>query len=79
MERYRTRFGISQARAKELEGQAMASSTLTPEEQEYVNEYKAALCDGVLNERDRRILSRLAGFLRLSDERVAELEEKYKG
>lgn len=79
LERYRTRFGISQARAKELEGQAMASSTLTPEEQEYVNEYKAALCDGVLNERDRRILSRLAGFLRLSDERVAELEEKYKG
>ena len=79
LERYRTRFGISQARAKELEGQAMASSTLTPEEQEYVNEYKAALCDGVLNERDRRILSRLAGFLRLSDERVAELEEKYTG
>ena len=79
LERYRTRFGISQARAKELEDQAMASSTLTPEEQEYVNEYKAALCDGVLNERDRRILSRLAGFLKLSDERVAELEKKYKG
>lgn len=79
LERYRTRFGISQARAKELEDQAMASSTLTPEEQEYVNEYKAALCDGVLNERDRRILSRLAGFLKLSDKRVAELEEKYKG
>lgn len=79
LERYRTRFGISQARAKELEDQAMASSTLTPEEQEYVNEYKAALCDGVLNERDRRILSRLAGFLKLSDGKVAELEEKYKG
>ena len=79
LERYRTRFGISQARAKELEAQAMASGTLTPEEQEYVNEYKAALCDGVLNERDRRILSRLAGFLKLSDGRVAELEEKYKG
>lgn len=79
LERYRTRFGISQARAKELEDQAMASSTLTPEEQEYVNEYKAALCDGVLGERDRRILSRLAGFLKLSDKRVAELEEKYKG
>lgn len=79
LERYRTRFGISQARAKELEDQAMAGSTLTPEEQEYVNEYKAALCDGVLNERDRRILSRLAGFLKLSDKRVAELEEKYKG
>ena len=79
LERYRTRFGISQARAKELEAQAMASGTLTPEEQEYVNEYKAALCDGVLSERDRRILSRLAGFLKLSDKRVAELEEKYKG
>ena len=79
LERYRTRFGISQARAKELEDQAMAGSTLTPEEQEYVNEYKAALCDGVLGERDRRILSRLAGFLKLSDGRVAELEEKYKG
>lgn len=79
LERYRTRFGISQARAKELEDQAMAGSTLTPEEQEYVNEYKAALCDGVLGERDRRILSRLAGFLKLSDKRVAELEEKFKG
>lgn len=79
LERYRTRFGISQARAKELEEQAMAGSTLTPEEQEYVNEYKAALCDGVLGERDRRILSRLAGFLKLSDKRVAELEEKFKG
>ena len=78
LERYRTRFGISQARAKEIEDQAMAGSTLTPEEQEYVNEYKAALCDGVLGERDRRILSRLAGFLKLSDKRVAELEEKFK-
>ena len=78
LERYRTRFGISQARAKEIEDQAMAGSTLTPEEQEYVNEYKAALCDGVLGERDRPILSRLAGFLKLSDKRVAELEEKFK-
>lgn len=79
LERYRTRFGISHARAKELEDQAMSSSTLTPEEQEYVNEYKAALCDGILGERDRRILNRLAGFLKLSDERIKELEEKYKG
>lgn len=79
LERYRTRFGISQTRAKELEDQAMASSILTPEEQEYVNEYKAALSDGILGERDRRILNRLAGFLKLSDERIKELEEKYKG
>jgi hypothetical protein len=79
LERYRTRFGISQTRAKELEDQAMASSILTPEEQEYVNEYKAALSDGILGERDCRILNRLAGFLKLSDERIKELEEKYKG
>lgn len=74
LERIRERYNITPERAKELEAQAIASQELTPEEQEYLSEYKNSLQDGAISERERRLLNRLAMALGISEERVKELE-----
>ena len=43
-------------------------------ENEYLEEYKACLVDGTISEKERRLLSRLAKSLGISDARVQELE-----
>lgn len=74
LERLRKCYNITPERAKELEAQAIASQELTPEEQEYLSEYKNSLQDGAISERERRLLNRLAMALGISEERVKELE-----
>ena len=74
LERFRERYNITPERAKELEAQAIASQELTPEEQEYLSEYKNSLQDGAISERERRLLNRLAMALGISEDRVKELE-----
>lgn len=74
LERFRERYNITPERAKELEAQAIASQELTPEEQEYLSEYKNSLQDGAISEKERRLLNRLAMALGISEERVKELE-----
>lgn len=74
LERLRKRYNITPERAKELEAQAIAGQELTPEEQEYLSEYKNSLQDGAISERERRLLNRLAMALGISEERVKELE-----
>ena len=76
LERFRTRYNITPERAKELEAQAIASAQLTPAEQEYLEEYKNSLQNGVISERERRLLNRLATALGIDEARVAELERK---
>ena len=76
LERFRTRYNITPERAKELEAQAIASTQLTPAEQEYLEEYKNSLQNGVISERERRLLNRLATALGIDEARVAELEKK---
>ena len=75
LERFRTRYNITPERAKELEAQAIASTQLTPAEQEYLEEYKNSLQNGVISERERRLLNRLATALGIDKERIAELEQ----
>ena len=74
LERIRERYNITPERAKELEAQAIAGQELTPEEQEYLSEYKNSLQDGAISEKERRLLNRLAMALGISEERVKELE-----
>lgn len=78
LERFRTRYNITPERAQELEAQAIASAQLTPAEQEYLEEYKNSLQNGVISERERRLLSRLATALGIDEARVAELEASLK-
>lgn len=76
LERFRTRYNITPERAKELEAQTITSAQLTPAEQEYLEEYKNSLQNGVISERERRLLNRLATALGIDEARVAELEER---
>lgn len=49
---------------------------LTSEEQEYLTEYKECIVDGgVISDKERRLLSRLAKSLGISDERAKEIED----
>lgn len=68
-------LGISAARAAELEAIASGKSLLTDSEKEYLDEYEACLDeDGIISERERRLLDRLAKSLNISLERVREIE-----
>ena len=75
LERFRERYNITSERAKKLEAQAIASQELTPEEQEYLSEYKNSLHDGAISDKERRLLNRLAMALGIAEERIKELEE----
>ena len=67
-------LGISEERAAELE--AMCTRvTLSADEQEYVDEYKACLADdGIVSDRERRLLDKLAKSLGITPDRAKELE-----
>lgn len=69
-------LGISAERAAELEKIATGKcGDLTDSEKEYIDEYKACLQgDGVISDRERRLLDRLAKSLDISPERVREIE-----
>jgi len=68
-------LGISAARAAELEAIASGKSGLSESEKEYLDEYKACLEeDGVISERERRLLDRLAKSLDITLERAREIE-----
>lgn len=68
-------LGISAARAAELEAIASGKSGLSEFEKEYLDEYKACLEeDGVISERERRLLDRLAKSLDITLERAREIE-----
>ncbi len=72
-------LGISDARAAELEAIALGKSELTASEKEYLDEYKACLEeDGVISDRERRLLDRLAKSLDIAPERVREIEASQK-
>lgn len=68
------RLGISEVRAKEIEAQ-LSAPALTDDEKEYVAAVKDALVDGIISDRSRRLLMRLAMSMDISDERAEELEK----
>lgn len=67
------KLGISAERAEELEASLMAP-VLSDDEKEYLEEYKAAAVDGVVSEKERRLLDKLKKMYGISDERAREIE-----
>lgn len=64
--------GISDARTIELENSCIIH--LSPEEQEYLNEYKEIVADGEFSERDRRYLAKIMQMNGITEKRAKELE-----
>ncbi|MBQ0141627.1 MAG: TerB family tellurite resistance protein [Prevotellaceae bacterium] len=74
LERLANKLGISAERANELEN-SLNSTSLSSEEQEYIEEYKSVLADGEIGPRERKSLERLAIKLGISQSRAEELEK----
>ena len=49
-------------------------SALTKEEEEYANELREVLSDGVITAKERRLLTKLASSLNISEQRAIEIE-----
>lgn len=73
LEKIRIKLGISDSRAAEIEA-SLSNSTLSEEEQEYLNELKEILADGEVSPRDQRFLNKLKTINGISDARAQELE-----
>lgn len=74
LNRLRDSLGIPEERAMELEAQCNPS-ILSNEEKEYLEEFKACLEDGVISDRERRLLDRLAKSLNISPKRIVQIEK----
>ena len=74
LNKFRAKFGISVERGEELEAMIMQPS-LTPEEQEYLSEYKEIIAEGEVSEHERRFLEKLRKANGISEERAAEIEK----
>lgn len=68
------KLGISAERAEELEA-SLSSPILSDDEKEYLEEFKAAAVDGVVSEKERRLLDKLKKMYGISDERAREIEK----
>lgn len=77
LDKIRTQLGISEERAAELEA-ALSSPSLTPEEQEYLDEFKEIIAEGQISPRDQRFLEKLKKANGISDERAKEIENLVK-
>ena len=73
LNRLRDRLGISETRANELE-ESLKKPQLTPDEQEYLEEYRACLEEGKISSKERRLLDRLRDKLGIHPSRAKELE-----
>lgn len=76
LDKLRKSLGISEERAQELEIQCNPAS-FTKEEKEYSEEVKACLADdGIITDRERRLLVKLAKSLNISSQRALEIESQ---
>lgn len=74
LEKIRIQLGISEDRSAELEN-SLTALTLTPEEQEYFDEYQEIIADGNISDRDQRFLDKLKKANGISEERAKEIEK----
>lgn len=74
LNKLRDKLGISEERANELEA-SLSKPQLSEEEKEYVEAYQDALEDGVVSEKERRLLDKLMKINDISEERAKELEK----
>lgn len=77
LDKIRSKLGISAARASELEA-SLATPKLTEDEQEYLKEYKECAVDGIVSDKERRLLDKVRKMLGISEERAAEIEKLIK-
>ena len=73
LNRLRDSLGISEKRAKELEDSL--NKGLTDDEKDYLDALKDSLVDGVISNRERRLLDKLRTSLGISEARAKELEK----
>lgn len=73
LNRLRDSLGISEKRAKELEDSL--NQGLTDDEKDYLDALKDSLVDGVISNRERRLLDKLRTSLGISEARAKELEK----
>lgn len=73
LERKRKKLGLSEERAKELEEQF--ASSLSSDEQEYLETFKEMCASGIVTDRVRRLLEREREALNISKERADEIEK----
>ena len=73
LNKLRTKLDISEERAAELEA-SLQKPQLTKEEQEYLEAYQDAMEDGVISEKERRLLDKLMKINNISVERAKEIE-----
>ena len=73
LDRLRIKLGISETRAFELEA-TVKSISLSPEEKEYLEEYREILTEGDIRDRDRKALERLRQRNGIPKQRADELE-----
>lgn len=74
LNKLRDKLGISEERANELEA-SLSKPQLSEEEREYLEAYQDALEDGVISEKERRLLDKLMKINDISAERAKELEK----
>ena len=73
LNKLRVKLGISEERAAELEA-SLQKPQLTEEEQEYLEAYQDAMEDGVISDKERRLLDKLMKMNNISAERSKEIE-----
>ena len=74
LNRFRSRLGISESKASELEA-SYSRLKLTEDEQEYLEMYKVYAVDGTISERDRKMLNMMRDRMGISEERAKEIEQ----
>lgn len=74
LNKLRIKLGISEVRAAELE-ESLHKPQLTEAEKEYLEAYEDALEDGVISEKERRLLDKLMKINDISAERASEIEK----
>lgn len=73
LDKYRSRLGISEDRARELEG-FYSRPQLTNDEQEYLEMYIEYAADEEISERDRKMLNKMRVRMGISEERARIIE-----
>lgn len=74
LDKFRSRLGISEERARELE-ESCSKPQLTEDEQEYLEMFKEYAADGEISERDRKMLNKMRDRMGISEERAREIEK----
>lgn len=76
LNKLRIKLEISEERAKELED-SLHQPQLTDAEQEYLEAYQDAMEDGIITEKERRLLNKLMKINNISEQRAREIEQFY--